>query len=125
MMPETTTKGLKVSAKTIVAGVLLGACVLSTLVLANDATHPSVQQDTCRVLSVGPAVQHAKSQAQLLYKNGSNPLHDVALTCNSRGVVWLNEPNPLGLERKAGKLAYVKIKRYHYLPQQWRVSIGL
>jgi hypothetical protein len=110
--------------KRLLVTVLMCIALVLTLVLANDATHPVLIDDTCGVTATGPSVAAYKTQYQLLYQNGSNPLHDVALDCKRLGKIWLNEPPPPGFPPAAGKQAHIKTKTYHYLPKQWRITLS-
>jgi hypothetical protein len=102
----------------------LGVLLMLTLALVQDATHPYQQTDACLVEAIGPAVTPLKPSHRLLYRNGSNPLHDVALNCKQQGLVWLNEPSPLGqISTNPGQRAVVKQKHFRWLPNQIYVGV--
>ena len=110
--------------KLLLTGGLLGALVLSLLV-ANDATHPQEASDDCAITAVGLGVEPYKTSYSLFYRNGSNPLHDIALNCHQLGKIWLNEPPAVGAPTGAspGKPVHIKTKTYRFFPKQWRITV--
>jgi hypothetical protein len=109
--------------KRLLLTLIMVVALVFTLVLANDATHPTLRQDTCGVTATGAAVNGYKGHYQLLYRNGSNPLHDVALNCKTMGHIWLNDPPPPGFPPATGAQAHIKTKTYQFLPKQWRITL--
>lgn len=107
----------------LLAFVPLIAGLIASGVVAVDATHPTLHTDTCKVLGTGIDAGPFKTGHPSLYRNGGNPVNDVALSCDVMGQVWLNEPNPLGLSTKAGKTATITVKTYQFLPKQWRIML--
>jgi hypothetical protein len=108
----------------LLTGGLLGALGL-TLLVVNDATHPQLAYDECSVKAVASGVDVYKPAYKLLYRNGDNPLHDVALDCRALGKIWLNEPPAVGAPSGAspGKPVHIKTKTYHFFPKQWRITV--
>jgi hypothetical protein len=110
--------------KPLMAWAFLSMGLLATLALAYDATHPVITEDACTVVAVGTPVTALREGYKMLYRNGSNPLHDVALRCKTQGPLWLNEAQPFGVSTAKGQPASLRIKRYHWLPLQQHVQVG-
>ncbi len=101
----------------------LALLFVGLIIIVNDMRHPLVSQETCIITGVGLDAQPYKAQGPYLYKNSTNPLYDVSMRCDRRGVVLVNETQLLQTPIKSGEAAHMTVKHYQYLPQRLLVDV--
>lgn len=89
----------------------------------DDVRHPVTLSDTCMVIGTGPAVARLKKDDNILYRQSNTDLYDVALQCQKRGIVVLNDHEPFENPLAGGIPVKITSKQYQYLPTQWRVDV--
>jgi hypothetical protein len=92
-------------------------------ILAQDIRQPETSTDRCMVAATGTDVWPLRREATYIYKHGNNVLHDLALRCDTHGLILLNDTQLGYTPIKSGEAVDLNIKTYRYLPKRWLLQI--
>jgi len=101
----------------VVAGILLA-------VMVNDERHPRTDTDTCMVIAVGDGAHALRTPQNTIYAHDDNPLHDVAMRCQRRNTVVINDMDVFYSPVHEGNGAVITHRVYRFLPTRWHVDIS-
>ncbi|MDX2084804.1 MAG: hypothetical protein SFZ03_05385 [Candidatus Melainabacteria bacterium] len=105
----------------------LGLFFAAMALLVYDVRHPQIAvTHECTVLAAGHKAAAYKTGTNLLYSHGSSALNDLAFRCPRLGTVVINEFEVArhGVILPLAK-ASLRHRRYHFLPEQWRLSVSM
>lgn len=93
------------------------------IVIVQDLRRPATTTDHCLVAAVGTEVLPLRGQGPYIYKHGDNVLHDLALRCDQRGLMLLNDAQLSLTPVKRNQVVDLTLKTYRYLPRRWMLGI--
>jgi hypothetical protein len=93
-------------------------------VVVNDLRHPVVLHDRCRVVATGLPASAYRAKSLVLYQQSSDPVYNIALTCEVKQNLFVNDLQRHLVLAKAGQQASLKVLTYRYLPTRWMIGIA-
>ncbi len=101
----------------------LVAFFIGFALFSQDIRQPATSTDRCIVVAAGSDVWPLRKQASYIYKHGNNVLHDLALRCDTNGLILLNDTQLGYTPIQSGQAVELSIKTYHWLPKRWLLQI--
>lgn len=111
----------KARLKTILGSVLFVCAFFFLAIGVWDLKHPRASFDTCTLVGQGLSIKAWKENATLLYSNDGRPSRDIALACDKKGHLWLNDD--LILAPNKNQRLLLTTNHYHFLPTRFRLAL--